>query len=40
MQKHVTCKSTERRHLWLIFRARKYNVMNKQTDTAELFSGH
>ena len=25
---------------WLIFRAKKYNVMNKQTDTVALFSGH
>ena len=24
----------------LIFRAKKYNVMNKQTDTVALFSGH
>ena len=25
---------------WLIFRAKKYNVMNKQTDSVALFSGH
>ena len=24
----------------LIFRAKEYNVMNKQTDTVALFSGH